>query len=167
MMNEPEPKVANGLTLLKITSSCNWSGTVVEEQLGELLAETFSASALGVIWFDENVEFCLYRHRRFLFFSRERLVLRHVQRMRVFNKESELHIWRTDDSWHGESLRTDGSDSGEQHEVVVAHQLMHGAWVTEQKGMFTTVTDELGNVFHLPLLGLQTNESGRLPKEYT
>ncbi len=64
--------------------------------------------------------------KQFVYYKQDDIdvTLSNVQKLRVFNKDAELFVWRTNKSTYNARLRTDGE--GEKQGMVDARQVMFG-----------------------------------------
>lgn len=96
------------------------------------------------------------------------VTLSNIQKLRVFNKDAELFVWRTNKSTYKARLRKDGE--GEEQGVVDARQVMFGTEVKPAKNdvNYSCLKESRGTEIILPLkdLGISNSminaEKGRL-----
>lgn len=99
--------------------------------------------------------------KQFVYYKQDDIdvTLSNVQKLRVFNKDAELFVWRTNKSTYNARLRTDGE--GEKQGMVDARQVMFG---TEAKPAnndvkYSYLTEKRGTEIILPLKDLGISDS--------
>lgn len=152
-MEEKCALIANGLQLGKFKSKPEKLGEIDKHILYTKLYEEFTGPSYIVIWFDHEVLIGMWQDKKFIFFNKEfkkeHFELKYIQRLRVFNLDKELHIWRTNGLWKAR-FRTDYK--GEESEtVVVAHQLLFGTRGKRLSQDFVVIEEERGTKLSLPL----------------
>ena len=87
------------------------------------------------------------------------VILKSVQKLRVFNKDAELFVWRTNLGGYKARLRKDGE--GSEQGVVDACQVMFGtdAKPAKDDNTYTCLTEKRGTEIILPLKDLEINDS--------
>lgn len=93
------------------------------------------------------------------------VTLENIQKLRVFNKDSELFVWRTALDGCKARLRKDGE--GKEQGVVDARQVMFGTEATQVQddNAYSCLTEERGTKIILPLKDLPINDSEINKKE--
>lgn len=140
---------ANGLRLDTIKSEAIY--VPVQDGLMETVMECFSGSIPFVVaYLDYKVLIGRLENSAFSFYGNETIDSKFIQKLRVFNDDRELLVWRSRDGLIGR-LRTDGL--GCDTDVVDAKQVLFG---TKDKGMgdFTRLTEDRGTVIILPFVGI-------------
>jgi len=114
----------------------------------EFIFESFeNKDAKAVVWYYDQIAFYELNDGRFDYGTR---TVDELVRLRIFNKDRELHIWRSNGVLKGR-LRTDGE--GKEMKYVLAGQIMNGThFITD--GDFLHVTEERGTDYKLPFTEL-------------
>ncbi|MGE4589408.1 MAG: CRISPR-associated protein Csx19 [Acidaminococcaceae bacterium] len=73
-------------------------------------------------------------------------ILNKIQRLRIFNEQKELHIWRSKGKLKGR-LKVDAEDKPEEH--IDVDQLLWGTTVKEVKG-YLELKEERGTYLKIP-----------------
>ena len=158
--------IENVVTLTHVTDKKPIPVNVGEQSIETLLTAHFAdQNALVVAWLDYAVLIGRWEQQAFLFYNGDTLKDKHLQKLRVFNEERELHLWRSQGALKGR-LRQDRTCE-EGQEVVVAHQALFGT----RKGLrcderFTELTEDRGTALVLPVTNLPFDARGNLPKNY-
>ncbi len=151
-MAEPCALQANGLELIKLKSFArppDKLGEIDQQKLLVQAGENFSEQAYVIAWLDYQVLIGLWQNNAFRFHNSEKLELKYVQRLRVFDRQKELLVWRTNGAWQGR-LRCD--NEGERfEEVVVAHQMLFGTKGRRLDSPFAEIKEDRGTKLILPL----------------
>jgi len=146
---------ANGLKLIAIRSIAASLDPIDWDKLQSTLRENFAAPSNVVAWLDYKVLIGLWQNQDFLFHENETFDLKYVQRLRVFDKQKELLVWRSNGGWKGR-LRID--DQGEETDVVVAHQLLFGTRGERLSPQFAKLEEDRGTTLVLPLKDIDFDE---------
>jgi len=82
------------------------------------------------------------------------VILENIQKLRVFNNNAELFVWRTSLDGHRARLRTDESGTGQG--IVDANQVLFGTEAKPANGnaLYSILTEKRGTEIILPLAGL-------------
>lgn len=84
------------------------------------------------------------------------VILQNIQKLRVFNKNAELFVWRTKLGGHKARLKTD--KPGKEQEVVDARQVLFGTKAEMLDTTFAKLTEDRGTEIILPLKDLGISE---------
>lgn len=131
--------------------------------LETLAHDSFGDTGFGVFYLDNEVLVGKYDGKRFYFYGDKFPKLRFLQKMRLFNLNKELLLWRT--KWKEDSgnfasrLRVD--DEGERTEAIDAWQLLWGK-ATKLDENFTELSDNRGMKIVVPLKDTEVNDGERL-----
>ncbi|MGH7455871.1 MAG: type III-D CRISPR-associated protein Csx19 [bacterium] len=159
-MAEPCALQANGLELIKLKSVAQPLGEIDYDKLFSLTSENFGEQAYVVAWLDYKVLIGLWQNQDFHFHESKTFDLKYVQRLRIFDKQKELLVWRTNGGWQGR-LRSDGQ--GEKFEdVVVAHQLLFGTKGKRWDPLYAEIKEDRGTKLVLPLADISFDRDGKL-----
>lgn len=157
-MNEKCELEANGLKFWTgHKSQAEPLGNIDQQVLLRTLNQNFSSLAYAVAWFDHEVLIGLWENQDFRFHESRIFELKYLQRLRVFDANRELHVWRTNGAWKGR-LRSDGR--GDDTVVVVAHQLLFGTRGKRLSPGFAKIEEDRGTKLILPLQHLHFDKDG-------
>jgi len=98
--------------------------------------------------------------KRFVYYKQEDkkdVALSNIQKLRVFNKDAELFVWRTNQGKYKARLRKD--DVGEEQGVVDARQVMFGTEAKPVNETYSCLTEKRGTEIILPLKDLGIEDS--------
>ena len=148
----------NGLELIEIgsTVTCPFESKP-DESPENVLMENIKEKAFAVVWLDYKVLIGTWDGKDFQFYNNETFKNKYLQRMRVFNKNREMLVYRTGNGFKGR-LRND--DDGKGIEVIVATQVLFGTKKDEscKDGSYTKITEERGTSLVLPFGGLDVDD---------
>ena len=120
--------------------------------------ENFGDKGCCVCYLDYTVLIGKYVDNKFIFYNNIEIEPRFIQRMRLFNKDKELHIWRKNDGLFSGRLRID--EEGNDTDVVDVCQLLWGT-DSDQMEEFTRIYEERGTELILPFK-ISVNENERV-----
>jgi CRISPR-associated protein (TIGR03984 family) len=109
----------NGLTLLKTKSEIKTSLVFDELDMIKYYIKTESSI---VAYLDNEVLIGKY-NQGFDFFENQQIEKKFIKRLRIFNKNEELNIWRSQGTLKGR-YRTD--EKGEKTDFIEANQVLYG-----------------------------------------
>lgn len=148
----------NGLKLIKTgsTVTCPFESKP-DESPEDVLMENIREKSFAVVWLDYKVLIGTWNGKDFQFYDNKPFKNKYLQRMRVFNKDREMLIYRTGNGFKGR-LRIDDKD-GKGIEVIVAKQVLFGTKKDEscKDSSYTKITEERGTSLVLPFGGLNVN----------
>jgi len=156
-----ETREVNGLTLIKIPSHVQPSTpplAIARNDFEHTVAEYIKQPSWFVAYLDYRVVIGKYTNNtdKFVFYpehTNETLEPKYLQRLRVFNPNEELLLWRSDNGFKGR-FRQDGS--GEECEVIEAHQVLFGTRKGEHcDENFTEITEDRGTTLFLPFVNFK------------
>lgn len=158
-MNDKCKQTANGLKWITLQSKAESIGDIDQNKLVNLLGAHFTSLAYVVAWLDYKVLIGLWQEGNFRFYKNESFDLKYVQRLRVFDAQKELHVWRTQGKWKGR-FRIDGE--GKQAEAVEANQLLFG---TKGERLapeyeYARIEEDRGTMLILPLKNVHFDKGG-------
>lgn len=149
---------ANKLKLVKLEESkAEPIDSIDQSRLDDLLCKQFTHKAYVALWLDYKVLIGLWQDEKFRFYKDEPFELKYVQRLRAFNEQRELHVWRTNGKWKGR-FRSD--IAGEPAEAVEAHQLLFGTKGERLSPEFASIEEDRGTKLILPLQNLRFDKDG-------
>ncbi len=151
----------NGLELKEISSQAfpvSAFDSLDNKQLSTILDEikkthlsfmkrgTESEVAFVVAYLDYKVLIGKYINGSFTFINSEQVEPKYIQRIRVFNKDEELMLWRSEGKLKG---RYRNDTDGDKIDVVDNDQVLFGTKSEETKG-YTKLTEERGTEIIFP-----------------
>lgn len=156
-------KLINELTITDIVSTAHPIQAVPVEhcQLATIVAPSFKQPSWFVAYLDYRVVIGNYTPPASWAFYREEpdeeLQPQYVQRLRVFNQDEELLLWRSGREIRGR-FRTDAT--GTPCEVVEAKQVLFGTRIDPEftAAGFTKITEARGTSLILPFQKVQVDE---------
>jgi CRISPR-associated protein (TIGR03984 family) len=149
-----------GLTLTTTISQAK-SFTVKDiHQFTDIAIENQLYNGFIVSWLDSEVMTARWENGKDIVWSHDNFIASKIQKIRIFNKESEVYIWRTKEGYKAR-FRTD--TSGEPCEYVQANQVLFGTCKKKDKEGFTKLYEDRGTEMILPF----SFESVPLPLEGT
>ncbi|MHB2148285.1 type III-D CRISPR-associated protein Csx19 [Calditrichota bacterium LG25] len=135
----------NGLKLLKdIKSEVTLLGEI--ENLFDAAREHIQKKSSVVLYLDYEVRIGEFENGSIRFFHEDSFDPKFVQRMRIFNKDEELYIWRSGKKLFGR-FRRDGK--GDVSIVVEANQVLFGTFTEVQNG-WTLLSEKRGTFLIIP-----------------
>jgi CRISPR-associated protein (TIGR03984 family) len=125
-----------------------------DENPENVLMENIKEKSFAVVWLDYKVLIGTWDGKDFQFYNDETFENKYLQRMRVFNKDREMLVYRTGGGFKGR-LRIDDKD-GKGAEVIVAKQVLFGTKKDEscKDSNYTKITEKRGTSLVLPFGGL-------------
>jgi len=112
-----------------------------EEEINESI--NLFENAKAVVWYYDKIEFYNIESENW---SSELKSFDEIVRMRLFDKEKELHLWRSNDILKGR-LRKD--TEGAETEYVTAKQILNGTSF-EDRDIGIIAKEEKGTEYYLP-----------------
>lgn len=149
----------NGLELIKIGSTVSYPfKSKPDENMEDVLIENIKEKSFAVVWLDYKVLIGTWDGKDFQFYNNETFEDKYLQRMRVFNKDREMLIYRIGNGFKGR-LRIDDKD-GTGKEVIVAKQVLFGTKKDKscKDSSYTKITEERGTSLVLPFGGLNVDD---------
>ena len=145
----------NGLKLIKTgsTVTCPFESKP-DENPEDVLIENIKEKSFAVVWLDYKVLIGTWDGKNFQFYADETFENKYLQRMRVFNKDREMLIYRTGNGFKCR-LRIDDKD-GKETEAIVAKQVLFGTKKDEscKDSSYIKITEERGTSLVLPFGGI-------------
>lgn len=144
-----------------IGSNARSCGVIAAEALKTIMGECFSTNqpAWAVVWCDHEVCIGRWENGCLVFPSGEEFEPRYLQRLRLFDESSELHVWCANGSFKGRFRCDDDGSTG--MDVVIARQLLYGTDTKKVEGG-TRLFEERGMKLTFPIMGLKVNQKKRL-----
>lgn len=128
--------------------------------LEDLAHDKFGEVGFCIFYLDDKVLFGRYDGTSFLFYKKYLPKPKHIQKMRLFNQNKELLLWRK--RWNGHSgnfafrLRVD--EEGDNTDVIVAMQLLWGTKANSLDENFTELSEKRGMKIIIPLKGIEVDD---------
>ncbi|MBI4854562.1 MAG: TIGR03984 family CRISPR-associated protein [Acidobacteria bacterium] len=154
----------NGLELTEISTYSEPLLDINREKLDKTLANMFvqensMSRAYVVAWLDYEVLIGIWENQEFIFYNSKNLDLKYVQRLRIFNQEKELFLWRTNEQLKGR-LRQDNQE-GSKVATVIAKQLIFGTKSKPLDNFFTEIYEDRGIKLILPFTNLMVDDKDK------
>ena len=115
--------------------------------------------SLVVVYLDYTVLVGRYKNKGFEFYNNYILDdPKYIQRLRIFNEDEELLLWRSGSGFKGR-YRKDGD--GDEIDVVDAEQVLFGTDKTDKEDLgngFTRIFEKRGTEIILPFTGLDVKD---------
>ena len=147
--------IENGLELIEIGSAviCPFESKS-DASPDDVLMENIKEKAFAVVWLDYKVLIGTWDGKNFQFYADETFENKYLQRMRVFNNDREMLIYRTGNGFKGRLRIDDKNGSGA--EAIVAKQVLFGTKKDEscKDSSYTKITEERGTSLVLPFGGI-------------
>ena len=153
----------NGLELIKLDSTVEKFPVINYDELASIIEKYFSEKALVVAYLDYTVLIGTWQQKQFHFYdSSENLQPKYIQKMRVFDSEMELLVWRISNGLKGRLRKDDLNGSGT--EAVIAKLVLFGTQIVDRSdSTYTEITEERGTTLILPFTGLKLdNKKNRI-----
>ncbi len=138
---------ANGLQLTSLPSKALPIDHIDSSILSDLLKKYFNLGSV-MLWLDDRVLIGKWQDGDLQFYQESGFDFKYVQRLRVFNNNKEIHVWRSGEQWLGR-IRID--EEGNETAVVIAHQLLFGTKGRRLDAQFIQLTEDRGTTLTLPL----------------
>lgn len=132
----------NGLTLINIKSKAE----KVEINTIDDIKNYIKNNSFVVAYLDNEVLFGNYNNGEWLFYQNKFIDLKYLKRIRIFNKDEEVHIWYSNGKLQGR-YRTDVE--GEETDIIEVNQVIFGTNF-QKHGNYTILTEERGVQVILP-----------------
>ncbi len=124
---------------------------ITEKQLVQTVSQYIIAASFFVAYLDYGVRIGRYEDKKFILYDREELIPTYLQRLRVFNPQEELLLWRSGKEMKGRLRRDENVDDAKTVEVVEVHQALFGTRAKSQdNGNFTEIRENRGTRIILP-----------------
>ncbi|RLC16534.1 MAG: TIGR03984 family CRISPR-associated protein [Deltaproteobacteria bacterium] len=146
----------NGLELIELGSASKAIDKISEGNIQSVLSGIFEEKSFAVAYLDYKVLIGTWENSTFLFYQGETFENKHIQKLRVFNRDKEVLIWRSNGRFKGR-LRVDENGSGT--DVVIARQVLFGTRLEKScNGNFTEITEDRGTKIILPFTGINIDD---------
>ncbi|MCR6546880.1 type III-D CRISPR-associated protein Csx19 [Dehalobacterium formicoaceticum] len=138
----------------------NFKEIKTKSVLSELVLDDYQAVEAEALNMPEGSLVVTYLHYKVLIgmitdgkikFPQEKTFLpKHLLKMRIFNQEQELHLWKSKGNIFKKRLRIDNISDGEEQEVVDAQQILWGT-KANAVGYWTELKEDRGTELIIPL----------------
>lgn len=148
----------NGLTYLKKETS----SSPVTIQSDQDILKNAPEGAWFIAYLYHRVVIGRIKNKQFVYYNQEEkdVILSKIVKIRIFNEDSELYVWKTGSQGYKARLRTDGK--GMEQGIVEARQVLFGTEAKPAKddSEYSVLTEKRGTEIILPLkqTGIQNNE---------
>lgn len=153
-------KNANGLTLKTVKTTVTTSDGVFSlgsyDQLIQFVSGQFPSNGLVVAYLDYQVLVGKFQPGEFIFYWPEQFQPRYMQRVRIFNENQELLIWRRSAWQYQYRFRQD--EAGAEKPVVDAEQVLWGTAAKDLDHGWSYLFEERGTQLVVPLANLQLEQ---------
>jgi CRISPR-associated protein (TIGR03984 family) len=126
----------------------------------EIMKNTFEEKGFVVAYLYNEVLIGRYENQQMKFYKDEPIDPGHLIKVRVFNENKELFIWKTSEGFNYRLREDDETiEEGEEKngfftvDVVDASQVLWGTKIKKNIGDFTHITEDRGTELILPLNG--------------
>ncbi len=147
---------SNRLTYLNMETSLT-SVTVNSDQ--DIL-DNAPEGAWFVAYLYHRVVIGKFENKQLVYYKQEidDVKLSNILKLRVFNEDSELFVWKTNLGGHHARLRTDGN--GTKQGIVEAKQVLFGteAKPVTDNALYSVLTEKRGTEILLPIPNLKIND---------
>lgn len=148
---------ANGLDIIKLDTNTQYFTLKKLDELVSILSEKFPAKSFVVAYLDYEVLIGTWINNAFNFFNSKQIEYKYIQKMRVFDANQELFVWRTSNGLKSR-LRIDERIGQGKKEAVIARQALFGTKAEILNNNFTKITEERGTTLILPFSNLNVDE---------
>lgn len=124
--------------------------------LKSLVKDNFGQKGICIFYLDYKVLIGKYDGENFTFQEDKEFEPRFIQKMRLFNTDRELFLWRINKKGFRRRLRIDYE--GNEIDVVDSNQVLWGT-TSISKGEFTEISEERGTKLILPIKDLKVDNS--------
>lgn len=147
----------NGLKLLQIESDTAYPEIKIDnfERFLESISIIFKEDGFVIAYLDYKVLIGKYQNKEFRFYNEQKFDLSFVKKIRIFNENKELHIWKQGSSLKAR-LRVD--KEGKSTNAVDVNQVIWGTDMHPLENGFTTLTEERGTEIIVPFENLAIND---------
>jgi CRISPR-associated protein (TIGR03984 family) len=153
-------KKTNGFRLMELGSEVKpVAGLDAENEKSflSIVEGIFSQKAFAVAWMHYAVRIGTWHRGGFHFHDRSGLPLKHTIRLRVFDNDGELFIWKTRQGLKGRLRRDDRQGNGTH--VVEAIQVLFGTKILDYSlESYTKITEDRGTTLVLPFSGIHLDD---------
>ena len=156
-MEENRKSEVNGLKLIELGSKAETLKDLNKEKLNSVIKTNFVNKSNIVVWMDYKVLIGTCDGGRPHFHKDEQFEYKYVQRLRVFDQQKELLVWRNNGKWKGR-LRMDNF-SGTGTIIVLTHQLLFGTSATPLDAQFTEISERRGTILILPFSNINVDNN--------
>jgi len=145
---------SNGLTYLNMKTS----STPVTVNSDQDILNNAPEGAWFVAYLYHRVVIGKLENKQLIYYKQENddVKLLNILKLRIFNEDTELFVWKTNLGGHRARLRTDGN--GTEQGMVEAKQVLFGTKAEELGNGYSKLTENRGTEIILPLTNLKIDE---------
>lgn len=119
------------------------------DDLSNVIAERFSEEGFAIAYLDYRVLIGTY-NSALGFFHNETIDPKYIQILRVFNKKSEIFMWKTKPGSFKGRLRRDEQEDGERVKAVDALQVLWGTKKEHKDNGWSLIYEDRGTAMIVP-----------------
>ncbi|MCF8011045.1 MAG: TIGR03984 family CRISPR-associated protein [Clostridiales bacterium] len=127
--------------------------------LQEKISEMFQSNGEVVAYIDYKVLIGTFEKGKLFFYANEQFEPKYLQKLRVFNKDKEIYLWRTKECQFNIRARLDGQ--GYEKDIVDADQVIWGTKEDRLENGWSKIYEERGMELIVPFLNKNFNEKSR------
>ena len=144
----------NGLIYLNLETSSN----PLTIQSDQDILDNAQEGAWFIAYLYHRVVIGRIENKQFVYYKQENsdVKLSNMLKLRVFNEDSELFVWKTSLGGYRARLRTDGQ--GPELGIVEAKQVLFGTKVQQLPNGYSKFTEDRGTEIILPMTNLKIDE---------
>lgn len=135
--------MCEGLKLYNIHSKSNLIDSI--NNINDLVSKIYEPSEF-VAYLDNKVIFGRVEDGDFICIGDDKVDLKYLNRIRIFNKNEEVHVWRSNGILKG---RYRNDKDGDETDIVEANQVLLGTSSKQNKN-FTILSEGIGAEFVIP-----------------
>jgi CRISPR-associated protein (TIGR03984 family) len=152
----------NGLKLFELSSETRAISPIVDIEnlsIGDLLqiiGKFLTLKSLVVAYLDYKVLIGNYSDNSLTFCNSESIEPKYIQRIRIFNKNEELFLWRREGNLEGRYRKDD--EKGKGSWIVESNQVLFGTIARKIEKGFTEISEARGTKIILPFDNISVDE---------
>lgn len=129
---------------------------IAGEQLENIVSEKFSEKSYVAAYFDNCVRIGTWENKDWHFADDFRINHKYIQKIRVFNRQSEFLAWRSRGILKGRFRQDDEKQSGT--DALEVYQLLYGTKMRPYQNGFSIISEERGFRMALPFENLDAGK---------
>lgn len=145
----------NGLSLIRLDSRVSTPDKIIQDPVA-YIDEHAGFDGFVVAYMDFALWIGRFSNDDGFEFQQGQLEARFLQRIRVFNAQEELLMWRVEEGFKARLRRDD--ETGEREYAVDAQQVLFGTNATTGDKGFTILEEQRGTIITLPFESLNVDE---------
>lgn len=148
----------NSLKLIELGSTPEQFKDLEIAKMDSLFNKFFIEEAFVVAWLDYKVLIGSYKNGVFNFCKGETFDYKYIQKLRIFDYQKELLIWRSNGKWHGRVRHDELTGKGVS--AVVAEQVLYGTTATPiDNEQFTEISEKRGTRLNIPFTNIKVDDN--------